>query len=75
MQSKRVGKFRSKQFGCKKRLDLLTVDVLNGFYCISDLALYQPTAICVTTTYLFCCFDPIQSCCSSSERRNAIFNS
>jgi len=32
-QSKVVGKFRSKQFGCKKRLDLLTVDVLNGFYC------------------------------------------
>jgi len=24
----------SKQFGCNKRLDLLTVDVLNGFYCI-----------------------------------------
>jgi len=33
MQSKGVGKFRSKQFGCKKRLDLLTVDVLNGFFC------------------------------------------
>jgi len=30
--TKVVGKFRSKQFGCKKRLDLLTVDVLNGFY-------------------------------------------
>jgi len=34
MQSKGVGKFHSKQFGCKKLLDLLTVDVLNGFYCI-----------------------------------------
>jgi len=33
MQSKVVGKFRFKQFGCKKRMDLLTVDVLNGFYC------------------------------------------
>jgi len=33
MQSKGIGKFRSKQFGCKKRLDLFTVDVLNGFYC------------------------------------------
>jgi len=32
MQSKE-GKFRFKQFGYKKRLDLLTVDVLNGFYC------------------------------------------
>jgi len=26
MQSKGVGKFRYKQFGCKKRLDLLTVE-------------------------------------------------
>jgi len=33
MQSKGVGKFRSKQFEYKKRLDLLTIDVLNGFYC------------------------------------------
>jgi len=31
MQSKGVGKFCSKQ---NKRLDLLAVDVLNGFYCI-----------------------------------------
>ena len=29
---KRVGKFRSKPFECKKRLDLLTVNVLSGFY-------------------------------------------
>jgi len=35
MQSKGVGKFRFKQVGCKKRLDLLTVDVLNGFYYIT----------------------------------------
>jgi len=28
-----VGKFCSKQFGCNKRLDLLAVGVLNGFYC------------------------------------------
>jgi len=34
MQSKGVGKFCSKQFGCNKWLDLLAVDVLNGFYCI-----------------------------------------
>jgi len=34
MQSKEVGKFRSKQFRGKKRLDLLTVNVLNGFYFI-----------------------------------------
>jgi len=33
MQSKGVGKFRSKQFRCNKWLDLLTADVLNG-YCI-----------------------------------------
>jgi len=31
---KGVGKFRSKQFGCKKLLDLLTVNALNGLYCI-----------------------------------------
>jgi len=31
MQTKTVGKFSSKQFGCKKRLDLLTVDILNRF--------------------------------------------
>jgi len=31
-QSKEVGKICSKQFGCKKQLDLLTMDVLNGFY-------------------------------------------
>jgi len=30
MQSKGVGKFCFKQFGCNKRLDLLAVDVLNG---------------------------------------------
>jgi len=34
MQSKGVGKFCSKQFGCNKQLDLLAVDLLNGFYCI-----------------------------------------
>jgi len=34
MQSKGLGKFHSKQFGCKKWLDLLTVNVLNGFYCL-----------------------------------------
>jgi len=28
MQTKGVGKFCSKQFGCNKRLDLLAVDVL-----------------------------------------------
>jgi len=33
MQSKVVGKFCSKQFGCNKWLDLLAVDVLNRFYC------------------------------------------
>jgi len=33
MRSKIVGKFCFKQFGCNKQLDLLTVDVLNGFYC------------------------------------------
>jgi len=27
MQSNREGKFRSKQYGCNKRLDLLTVDL------------------------------------------------
>jgi len=31
VQYKGVRKFRSKQFGCKNRLDLLTVDVLYGF--------------------------------------------
>jgi len=34
MQSKGVGKFCSNQLGCNKRLDLLAVDVLNGFYCM-----------------------------------------
>jgi len=33
MQPKGVGKFCSKQFGCKERLDLFAVDALNGFYC------------------------------------------
>jgi len=32
--SKGVEKFHSKEFGCNNWLDLLTVDVLNGFYCI-----------------------------------------
>jgi len=41
LQSKGVGKLRSKQFGCKKVADLLTVDVLNGFYCIFNL-FYSP---------------------------------
>jgi len=33
MQTKRE-KFRFQQSGCKKRLDLLTVNVLNRFYRI-----------------------------------------
>jgi len=37
MQSKEVGKFRSKYFRCNKRLDLFTMDVLNRFYCILNL--------------------------------------
>jgi len=38
MQSKGVGKFCFKQFGCKKRLDFLTVDVLNRM--INQILLY-----------------------------------
>ena len=30
-------RFRSKQIGCNKRLDLLTVDLLTEFHCISFL--------------------------------------
>jgi len=37
MMKSKEGKFRSKQFGCKKQLGLLTVNVLNGFYCISEI--------------------------------------
>ena len=29
---KGLGKFRSKQFGCIKRMDLLSVELLSGFY-------------------------------------------
>jgi len=38
MQSKGVKKFCSKQFGCKKRLNLLIVNVLNGFHCIANFS-------------------------------------
>ena len=31
---KGLGRFRSKQIGCNKRLDLLTVDLLTEFHCI-----------------------------------------
>ena len=31
-------RFRSKQIGCNKRLDLLTVDLLTEFHCNSKLA-------------------------------------
>jgi len=37
MQSKGVGKFCLIQFGCNKQLDLLTLDVLNRFYCITSM--------------------------------------
>jgi len=37
IQSKGIGKIRSKQLGCNKRLDLLTMDVLNGFYCTNKI--------------------------------------
>ena len=30
-----MGRFRSKQIGCDKRLDLLTVDLLTEFHCIA----------------------------------------
>ena len=29
-------RFRSKQIGCNKRLDLLTVDLLTEFHCIIE---------------------------------------
>ena len=29
-------RFRSKQIGCNKRLDLLTVDLLTEFHCITE---------------------------------------
>ena len=32
-------RFRSKQIGCNKRLDLLTVDLLTEFHCIETLLL------------------------------------
>jgi len=51
MQSKGVGKFHSKQFKCNKPLDLLTVDVLNGFYCITNIIfITELLEICILLT-------------------------
>jgi len=41
MQSKGVGKFNSKQFQCKKWMDLLTIDVLNELYCCTIMSKMQ----------------------------------
>ena len=34
--NKGLGRFRSKQIGCNKRLDLLTVDLLTEFHCTTQ---------------------------------------
>jgi len=56
MQSKRVGKFYSKYFGCKKRLDLLTVYVLTDSNVLIYLQSQNLTLIFLQMTLYSLCF-------------------